>query len=115
MAPKQQPSETNKSLDNTKATMSMSRSVTILDTSDVESNDKTLHGSSTEPLFLRWSRLHKTVTIKEHNSGLLRGSIAAPTPQSDDAFKKQGGTSQKVILDAVSGCAAPGEVLAMMG
>ena len=70
--------------------------------------------SASEPLYLRWSRLQKTVTIKESNSGLLRSSIAAPTAASMDAFKKQG-TSQKVILDEVSGCAAPGEVLAMMG
>jgi hypothetical protein len=111
--PEKLPSDTN----NDTATILKNRSVTILDTSDVESSDKTIHGtySHTEPLYLRWSRLQKTVTIKEHNTGLLRGSIAAPTPNSDAAFKKQGGVAQKIILDAVSGYAAPGEVLAMMG
>ena len=79
-----------------------------------DTNNNNITTSASEPLYLRWSRLQKTVTIKESNSGLLRGSIAAPTAASADAFRKQG-TSQKVILDEVSGCAAPGEVLAMMG
>jgi hypothetical protein len=112
------PSETSKNHDSMDNTSKMTHSVTFHDASDVESNDRTLHGigtTNTEPLFLRWSRLGKTVTIKEHNVGLLRGSIAAPTAQSDTTgFRKQG-TTQKVILDSVSGCAAPGEVLAMMG
>ncbi|KAG7344451.1 ABC-2 type transporter [Nitzschia inconspicua] len=90
-------------------------SVSFLDATDVDSNDKTFHGSNNEPLYLRWSRLHKSVQIKENNSGMLRGSIAAaPVPQSNASVHNQG-SSQKIILDAVSGYAAPGEVLAMMG
>jgi ABC-type lipoprotein export system ATPase subunit len=63
---------------------------------------------------LRWSRLEKTVQVKESNSGLLRGSIAAPTADSVNALKKSGPVT-KTILSQVSGCAAPGQVLAMMG
>ncbi|KAL3899454.1 MAG: hypothetical protein SGARI_006454 [Bacillariaceae sp.] len=95
--------------------VSTTKSVTFGNAETASMDDTTnIVTSASEPLYLRWSRLQKTVTIKESNSGLLRGSIAAPTPSSADAFKKQG-TTQKVILDEVSGCAAPGEVLAMMG
>ena len=45
--------------------------------------------SSSSSIHLRWSRIQKIVTIKETNSGLIRGSIAATTPptklaQQDD-------------------------------
>jgi len=52
------------------------------------------------------------------NSGLIRGSIATPTPtpESTDEFKKKGTVAvKKTILNGVSGSAAPGEVLALMG
>lgn len=65
-------------------------------------------------LFLRWSRLVKTVQVKESNAGLLRGSIAAPSPEAMREFSKTGPTT-KIILDEVSGCAEPGQVLCMMG
>jgi hypothetical protein len=68
-----------------------------------------------EGYFLRWSRIEKMVEVKESNSGLLRGSIAAPTGQSKASFAKSAGPVTKTILSKVSGCAAPGEVLAMMG
>jgi ABC-type multidrug transport system ATPase subunit len=61
-----------------------------------------------------WSHLGKTVQVKESNSGLLRGSIAAPTTDSVNAIKKSGHVT-KTILSQVSGCAASGQVLAMMG
>jgi hypothetical protein len=65
---------------------------------------------------LRWSRVFKTVQVKENNSGLLRGSIAAPSGSSRESFAaKSGGPVIKTILDEVSGSAKPGEVLAMMG
>lgn len=112
------PSETSEkshsqsdSMDNTKRTQP--NSVTFLDTNDVDGTPVSLN--STEPLYLRWSRLHKSVQIKEHNSGLIRSSIAASTPQPGSDLQKQQGNTPKVILDAVSGYAAPGEVLAMMG
>jgi len=65
-------------------------------------------------LFLRWSRLIKTVQVKENNAGLLRGSIAAPNPEAMREFSKTGPTT-KMILNKVSGCAEPGQVLCMMG
>mmetsp|Transcript_11775 Transcript_11775/g.24842 ORF Transcript_11775/g.24842 Transcript_11775/m.24842 type:complete len:700 (+) Transcript_11775:188-2287(+) len=64
--------------------------------------------------YLRWSRITKEVEVKEVNSGLLRGSIAAPSQESSEVSKK-GGTQMKTILNGVSGSAAPGEVLALMG
>jgi hypothetical protein len=98
---------------NTTKSVNFAAAETASDSMD-DTTRNIITSSSAEPLFLRWSRLQKIVTIKESNSGLLRGSIAAPTNHSSEAFKKQG-TVQKTILDKVSGCAAPGEVLAMMG
>lgn len=83
--------------------------------------------NNNDGIFLRWSRITKAVTIKPENSGLLRGSIATPTPQSREDFRtmvrriSSGRKSErqrkqvKKILDEVSGYAAPGEILAMMG
>ena len=101
-------------MDESTATNAKSVTFNVAETASMDDTTNNIITSSSEPLYLRWSRLQKTVTIKESNSGLLRGSIAAPTVASADAFKKQG-THQKTILDEVSGCAAPGEVLAMMG
>ena len=73
-------------------------------------------------LYLRWSRIIKTVTIKADNSGLLRGSIAAPTKESNESFIRRSNKNsnskkeeKKNILKEVSGYAAPGEIVAMMG
>jgi hypothetical protein len=79
-------------------------------------------------LFLRWSRITKSVAIKPESSGLLRSSIAAPTAQSREDFRtamrrmsterKNGERLRKpvkTIINEVSGYAAPGEILAMMG
>jgi len=74
----------------------------------------TKDASGKDGLFLRWSRLVKTVQMKENNAGLLRGSIAAPDPDSLKKIQESGPTT-KVILNEVSGCAEPGQVLAMMG
>ena len=92
---------------------------------------------------LRWSRLQKTVEVKDISGGLLRGSIAGPS-KTKPAVKEEGpstpsipnpnnrgssawgslhgsfrattaGSNKRVILDHVSGCAAPGEILAAMG
>lgn len=72
--------------------------------------------TNTEGKFLRWTHITKEVEVKEANSGLLRGSIAAPSPESADDLKKAGTqTVKKTILNGVSGSAAPGEVLALMG
>lgn len=96
---------------------------------------------------LRWSRLHKTVEVKDISGGLLSGSIAGPSkpkPAADEvegpkldaasghdtshqgssrwssfrgSFRGStaGSSNKRVILDHVSGCAAPGEVMAAMG
>jgi ABC-type glutathione transport system ATPase component len=81
-----------------------------------DKNDPNQH--NTGGYHLRWSRLKKTVMVQEKNSGLLRGSIAAPTATSNAELKLNSGgvgAVEKTILAQVSGCAAPGEVLAMMG
>lgn len=78
-------------------------------------------------IFLRWSRITKSVTGKSENLGLLRGSIATSAPESRENFRtkvrrisaerknERQGKQLKTILDEVSGYAAPGEILAMMG
>mmetsp|Transcript_41161 Transcript_41161/g.60945 ORF Transcript_41161/g.60945 Transcript_41161/m.60945 type:complete len:718 (-) Transcript_41161:45-2198(-) len=67
-----------------------------------------------DAFFLRWSRLTKTVEVKEANSGLLRGSIAAPSDKTKKAIRKVGSIT-KTILTETSGCAEPGQVMALMG
>jgi len=86
---------------------------------------------------LRWTRITKTVEIKEINNGLLRGNIAtskkirrsitSPPSSHDETFaveeastdapnkKNTKPSSSKTILKGVSGSASPGEVLALMG
>ena len=72
--------------------------------------------TNSEGKFLRWTSITKEVEVKEANSGLLRGSIAAPSPESAEDLKKAGTQAvKKTILNGVSGSAAPGEVLALMG
>ena len=91
--------------------------------------------------YLRWSRLHKVVEVKsESNSGLLRSNsisasfhagkhhhqqqqqqqLAAPSVFNHKSKKKNTTTTTtttttKIILNQVSGSAAPGELLACMG
>ena len=50
--------------------------------------------------------------MKEVNAGLLRSSIAAPSPSEES---RKSGPQIKTILNQVSGSAIPGEVLALMG
>jgi ABC-type multidrug transport system ATPase subunit len=71
-------------------------------------------GDKGQGLTLRWSRLEKTVQVSEVNTGLLRGSIAAPSMRSMSEVRKTG-PILKTILSEVSGYAEPGQVLAMMG
>ena len=79
-----------------------------------EASDPLSNGDIKEGYYLRWSRLEKTVQVQEKSSGLLRGSIAAPTLDSNSAFAKSGPV-QKKILCQVSGFAAQSQVLALMG
>mmetsp|Transcript_14108 Transcript_14108/g.30660 ORF Transcript_14108/g.30660 Transcript_14108/m.30660 type:complete len:736 (+) Transcript_14108:72-2279(+) len=82
---------------------------------------------------LRWTRITKSVEIKDVNAGLLRGSIASPSPdektidtidleEATDPDPSQEASSKgnkaaamKTILNGVSGSASPGQVLALMG
>lgn len=85
--------------------------------------------------FMRWSRLQKSVEVKDISGGLMKGSIAGPAKTNKEDTASAGASStfslaslvarrgsgagvkdnNKVILDNVSGCAAPGEVMAIMG
>ena len=76
---------------------------TNADTSGIiPGNDKSFH--------IRFSRLTKTVRVASTDAGLLgNGSIS-------QAFVARNQDSQsKVILDSLSGYAAPGELLSIMG
>ena len=82
---------------------------------------------------LRWTRITKSVEIKDVNTGLLRGSIAATNHNSDveevmpsssstqleettsSSTNKPTSSAMKTILNGVSGSASPGQVLALMG
>lgn len=65
---------------------------------------------------LRWSRITKTVDLTKSNKGEGGGITAAKSLSA--SFSKSQSLSNnhhKTILDAVSGYAAPGEVLSLMG
>jgi ABC-type multidrug transport system ATPase subunit len=79
---------------------------------------------------LRWTKLTKTVEVKEFTGGLVKGTIGGtthhhnPTSTDDDGDRsadlENGGernnkSKTKVILNSVSGYARPGEILALMG
>ncbi|CAJ1946109.1 unnamed protein product [Cylindrotheca closterium] len=83
-----------------------------------DTNSATSSSSAASNSFhLRWSRLTKTVQLANENKGLMRGSVAGGASSANkDSLKESTLTSStKIILDAVSGSAAPGQVLALMG
>lgn len=61
---------------------------------------------------LRWSRITKEVQVKEQSAGLLKGSIANQQIAADSSMKS---CKTKIILNAVSGSAEPGQVISLMG
>jgi len=73
----------------------------------VETNQETIESKGAS-CTLRWSGITKSVKIVEDNSGLMKTSIAGKSKEST-------GSTTKVILNNISGYAAPGEVLALMG
>lgn len=75
--------------------------------------DSDVNGSQ-NGFHLQWSRLEKSVEVKDATSGLLRSSIA-PAAGRNSSFYKKNPTFTKRILNEVSGYAAPGEVLSLMG
>lgn len=105
-----------------------------------EDDIATSKNATVDGIYLRWSRVTKTVVLKTENDGLLKGSIA-DKQQSDNnnnnnndprksfsqqlskaarssysqLMMKQQPKPTKNILNEVSGYAAPGEILAMMG
>lgn len=64
-------------------------------------------------LFLRWSRVKKSVMVQGTYDS--RFSFGKPTIATGQINGAQKGNSKKTILSKVSGYAAPGEVMAMMG
>jgi len=106
------------------------------DDNNIATNNDTTK-NTVDGIYLRWSRVTKTVVLKTKNQGLLKGSIAGKQNNdnnSDDPrisfsqqlskaarssysqlMMKQQPKPTKNILNEVSGYAAPGEILAMMG
>lgn len=69
---------------------------------------------SNKQYFIRWSRLQKTVQIKEGSGGFIGGSTSFRMSIRGSISSGNLGV-KKEILKQISGCAAPGEVLACMG
>mmetsp|Transcript_5239 Transcript_5239/g.7961 ORF Transcript_5239/g.7961 Transcript_5239/m.7961 type:complete len:705 (+) Transcript_5239:2-2116(+) len=65
--------------------------------------------------FLRWSRITKSVEVRDISQGLLKSSISRRNLDSDKKTKSIKGVERRTIINSVSGCAAPGELLALMG
>lgn len=59
---------------------------------------------------LRWSRLTKTVRVGSTEAGLLGGGSI-----SQSLTRRKQDEQTKIILNSVSGYAAPGELLSIMG
>ena len=78
----------------------------------VDVDDGRASAEKTKGCFLRWSRLTKTVQVKDAGGGLMgRSSISMSMNDTISGER----TRNKNILNEVSGYAAPGEVLACMG
>ena len=64
-------------------------------------------GRKNDGMHLRWTRITKSVDIKDANRGLLKGGARRRGRRSPP--------SSRTILRGVSGAARPGEILALMG
>ncbi|KAL7557298.1 hypothetical protein ACA910_016258 [Epithemia clementina (nom. ined.)] len=81
---------------------------------DIDTTAADSTGNGKKGLFLRWSRLTKTVAIKDGTGGLMgRSSISMSFHDKRPSTTER--TTTKKILNEVSGYAAPGEILACMG
>ena len=78
----------------------------------VDVDDGRASAEKTKGCFLRWSRLTKTVQVKDAGGGLM-GRSSISMSMNDNISGER--TRNKNILNEVSGYAAPGEVLACMG
>lgn len=65
--------------------------------------------------YLRWSRLHKSVELQSNAAGLMGNASISTSFKQQTPANKRGSVVKKVILDHVSGYAAPGEIVACMG
>lgn len=63
---------------------------------------------------MRWSRLLKSVEVRDIATGLVQSSIADADSAPSQPLTKSGPVI-KVILNQVSGYAQPGHVVALMG
>lgn len=107
---------------NRKNSMGQSSSFEEIDMGDTTNGMKnqiaecTIKHSTTE-LHLRFARLQKHVEIKDDTAKSLKGRISKVTPNAGggDGSNAASSSSQKIILNKVSGEAKPGEIIALMG
>jgi len=87
---------------------------------DVMVNTSTKTGTTPNGYHLRWSRLYKVVEVKNDATPAVTGD-KRPSLRRGGSISasfhmgKKSNTGNRVILDRVSGSAAPGQVLACMG
>jgi ABC-type multidrug transport system ATPase subunit len=90
----------------------------ITNTNNNTSNNASSNGNHDRSFYLRWSRLQKTVQVKAEAAGILSSSISTSFKVSDKNENDSNSNKKDdkiIILNSVSGAAAPGQVLAIMG
>jgi ABC-type branched-subunit amino acid transport system ATPase component len=80
-------------------------------TNDTDSRCGNTGNNANRGYFLRWSRLHKRVDVKDNTGGLMGGSSIAGSFTNGASAA----STKKNVLHDCSGYAAPGEVLCCMG